>query len=47
MHEFCMGDQFGPGCGVVAAEDAKIGFNFLVDLFGLAIELWVISGGKG
>ena len=45
--EFCVGDRFGPRCGIIAAKDAKVGFDFLVDLFRFAVGLWVISGGNG
>ena len=44
MSEFCMGDRFGPRCGIVAAEDMKVGFDFLVDSFGFAVGLGVIGG---
>ena len=45
--EFGVGDRLRPGCGVVAAKDAKVGFNFLIDSFGFAVGLRMISGGKG
>ena len=47
VSEFCVGDRFGPRCGIIAAEDAKVGFDFLVDLFGFTIGLGVVGGGKG
>ena len=47
MSEFCMGDRFGPRCGIIPAEDTKVRFDFLVDSFSFAIRLGVISGGKG
>ena len=47
MSKLCVGDQFGPRCGIIAAEDAKVGFDFLVDLFHFAVRLWVIGGGEG
>ena len=46
MGEFCVGDRFGPRCGIIAAEDTKVGFDFLVDLFSLAVGLGVIGGGE-
>ena len=47
MSEFHVGDRFGPGCGVIAAEDAKVSFDFLVDSFCFTVGLWVIGGGEG
>ena len=47
MSEFCVGDRFGPGCGIIAAKDAKVGFDFLVDSFRFAIGLRMIGGGEG
>ena len=44
MSKFSVGDRFGPRCGIIAAEDAKVGFDFLVDLFCFAVSLWVIGG---
>ena len=44
--ELSVGDRFRPRCGVIAAEDSEIGFNFLVDSFRLAIGLGVIGGGE-
>ena len=46
MSEFCVGDRFGPRCGVIAAKDTEVGFNFLIDSFRFAIGLWVIGSGK-
>ena len=46
ISEFCMGDQFGPRCGIIAAEDAKVGFDFLVGWFGLSISLRVVRSGE-
>ena len=45
--EFGVGDRFRPRCGIIAAEDMKVGFDFLIDPFRFAVGLWVISGGKG
>ena len=47
VSEFCMGDRFGPRCGIIAAEDTKVGLNFLVDSFRFTIRLWVIGGREG
>ena len=47
VSEFCMGDRFGPRCRIIAAEDTKVGFNFLVDSFSFTIRLGVIGGGEG
>ena len=47
MSEFCVGDRFGPRCGIIAAEVAKVGFDFLVDSFSFAVRLGVISSGEG
>ena len=47
VSEFCMGDQFGPRCGIIATEDTKVGLDFLVDLFRFAVGLRVIGGGEG
>ena len=41
--KFCMGDQFCPQSGVVSAEDSKIVFNFLIDLFSFSVRLGVID----
>ena len=47
VHKFYVGDRFRPRCGVTAAEDSEIGFNFLVYSFGFAVSLQVIGGGEG
>ena len=47
MSEFCVGDRFGPRCGIIAAEDTKVDFDFLVDSFSFAVRLGVIGGGEG
>ena len=46
MGEFCVGDPFGPRCGIIAAKDSKVGFDFLIDPFRFAVGLWVIGGGE-
>ena len=46
VSEFCVGDRFGPRCGVVAAKDTKIGLDFLIDSFRLTVGLWVVGGGE-
>ena len=45
--EFSMRDFISPGTRVASAEDLKVDFNFLVDIFCFAIRLEVISGGEG
>ena len=45
--EFCVGDQFGPRCGIIATKDAKVGLDFLVDSFCFTVRLWVIGGREG
>ena len=35
-----------PGLRVVGTEDAEIGFEFLIDSFGLSIGLRVVGGGE-
>ena len=47
MSKFCVGDRFGPRCGIIAAEDMKVGLDFLVDSFHFAVGLRVIGGGEG
>ena len=44
--EFCVGDQFGPRCGIIATEDSEIGLDFLVDSFSFAVRLGMIGGGE-
>ena len=46
MSKFCVGDRFRSRCGIIAAEDMEVGFNFLVDSFCFAIGLRVIGGGE-
>ena len=46
VSEFCVGDRFGPRCGIIAAEDAKIGLDFLIDSFRLSVGLWVVGSGE-
>ena len=45
--EFCVGDRFGPRCGIIAAKDTEVGFDFLINSFSFAIGLRVIGGGEG
>ena len=47
VHELGVGNRFRPGCGIIATEDPKVGFDLLVYSFGFSIQLWVIGGGKG
>ena len=47
VSEFCVGDRFGPRCRIIAAEDMKVGFDFLVDSFRFAVGLQMIGGGEG
>ena len=42
--EFRVGDRLGPGCGVIAAEDAEIGLYLLIDSFRFTVRLWVVGG---
>ena len=46
VSEFCVGDRFGQRCGIIAAEDMKIGLDFLVDSFCLSVGLRVIGSGE-
>ena len=45
--EFCMGDFVSPGTRVGSAEDLKVRFNLLVDMFCFTVGLGVIGGGEG
>ena len=45
--EFGVRKSFGPRRRVGTAEDAEIGFYFLVDTFSLSIGLGMVGGGKG
>ena len=47
MHEFSMGNRFGPRCGIIAAENSEISFYFLIDSFSFTVGLRVVGGGKG
>ena len=47
VSEFCVGDRFRPRCGTIAAEDMKVGLDFLVDSFRFTVGLRVIGGGEG
>ena len=44
--EFSVGNRLGPRCGVIAAKDTEVSFDFLIDLFRFAVGLWVIGGGE-
>ena len=44
--KLCMGDLIGPGTRVGPAEDPKVCFNLLVDMFHFAIRLWMVGGGE-
>ena len=46
VSKFSVGDRFGPRCGVIAAEDAKVGLDFLIDPFCFSVGLWVIGSGE-
>ena len=39
-------EELYPFCGIVATEDVKIGFKFLISLFGLSICLRVVCSGE-
>ena len=45
--EFSKGDVLSPRSRVRAAEDLKIGFDFLVHTFSLPISLRVVGSGEG
>ena len=47
MGKFCVGNRFRPRCGIIAAEDTKVGLDFLVDSFSFAVGLWVIGSREG
>ena len=47
MREFSMGDRFGPRCRTISAEDAKVGFYFLIYSFCFAVGLRMVSGREG
>ena len=47
LREFCHREEFGPFRRLVLSEDLKIGFEFLIDPFRLAISLQVVGGGEG
>ena len=42
--EFCVGNRFGQRCRIIAAENTKIGFDFLIDSFRLSVGLRVVGG---
>ena len=41
--KFCEGNMLYPGSRIGAAEDPKVSFYFLVNMFSFSIGLWVIS----
>ena len=45
--KLCMGDFISLGTWVGPAEDPKVCFNLLVDVFCLTVGLRVVGGGKG
>ena len=47
MREFSMGNGIGPSGRLIATENAKIRFYFLVDPFCFSIRLRVVGGGEG
>ena len=47
VSEFGKGNVLSPRSRVRAAEDPKIGFYFLVHMFGFPVSLRMIGGGKG
>ena len=47
MSEFCVDNRFCPGGWLIPVEDVEIGLNFLINVFGFPICLWVIGGGEG
>ena len=47
VSEFSKGDVLSPGSKVGAAENLKISFHFLVNMFSFSIGLRVIRGGEG
>ena len=46
MVEFCGGEKLRPFSWVIGAEDAKIGFEFLIGSFSLSVGLRVVGGGE-
>ena len=47
VREFCHGKKFRPFRRLVFSKDPKVGFELLVDPFGFAVSLRVVSGGEG
>ena len=45
--KFGVGDLVCPGTRVGSAEDLKVHFNLLVDMFCFSVRLWVVCGGEG
>ena len=46
MDEFCMRDFIILGTRVASAEDLKVCFNLLVDMFCFTVRLGVVDGGE-
>ena len=46
MGEFSMRDFVSPGTWIASAEDPKVGFNLLIDMFCLTVRLGMIGGGE-
>ena len=42
-----MSNGIGPGGWLISTENAKVCFNFLIDMFSFSICLWVIGGQEG
>ena len=47
MCEFGVGNRFQSGCGIIAAEHAKVGFYLLIYSFCFAVGLRMVSGREG
>ena len=45
--KFHIGDLISPGTRVGPAEDPKIHFNLLVNVFHFTVGLWIVGSGKG
>ena len=43
MREFRHGKEFGPFVGLILGEDVKVGFKFLVYMFGFSVSLRMIG----
>jgi len=47
MRELSHRQKVCPFCGLTLAKDSEVGFQLLIDLFGLAIGLGIIGSEKG